>query len=265
MRALRASVRTTAVLLHLLWGSLLLAVRFRGVAPDALGIDQHRHRQRWCQSLYSKLGVNLQVAGTPARGGVLVVCNHISWLDILLLAGQTGANFLAKADLQRWPWLGWMIARGGTLFIERGRPGAATAAIAEIRTRLAQGEAVVVFPEGTTTDGTHMKRFNPRLLQAAVEAGVPVQPVGLTYGTPDQPEPDVPFIGDMTFLRSLGRIVGKPSIAASLVFHDPLPSTGCSRRPLAEAAEAQIRAGRCGEGPALPGPETATLPRCEVA
>lgn len=133
----------------------------------------------------------------------LYVMNHISWFDIPVLASQQALHFLSKAEVKSWPLIGWFTQRAGTLFIQRGVAGAAKNSLNEITQCLKKGGSVVVFPEGTTTDGSSLRNFHGRLLQAAISAQVSIQPIALRYPYKEGINPHVPYIDDMSFMDSV--------------------------------------------------------------
>jgi len=152
----------------------------------------------------------------------LFVMNHISWFDVPVLASQQPLHFLSKAEIKKWPLIGWLANRAGTLFIQRGTHGAAQKSLEEITECLQSGGSVVIFPEGTTTDGTTVKRFHGRLLQSAIDAGVKVQPIALRYPHEDGVNPLVPYIDDMTFMDSLLGLTRASPLEVELTFLTPI-------------------------------------------
>ena len=116
-------------------------------------------------------------------GGALLVCNHVSWLDIYLIYAARRVHFVSKAEVRAWPVAGWLAHKTGTLFIERGRRADTARINAEMRTLMQSGAWVAVFPEGTTSDGRGLRRFLPSLLQPAVELNCPIVPAALRYRT----------------------------------------------------------------------------------
>ena len=130
------------------------------------------------------VGARVRVAGTPLRRDVVFVSNHLSWIDIPLLAGATGTTFVAKGELRSVPLVGWLCTLNNTLFVERGDRMGIRAQIERLRAALANGWAVTIFIEGTTGDGRTLLPFKPALL-AAIDPpppGLRVQPVRIDYG-----------------------------------------------------------------------------------
>jgi 1-acyl-sn-glycerol-3-phosphate acyltransferase len=194
-----------------------------------------RRYDRWrARRMLAILGVELAVRGAPrVHGPVLVVANHVSWLDIDALNAIAGTRFVAKSEVRRWPVVGTVAARTDTFFIVRGSYRDAARVKAAIAAALARGERVCVFPEGTTTDGSRIGRFYAALLQAAVDSGVPVQPVALRYVGPDGNRiEDAAFIDDMTFVASLRKVLRHVRITAELTFGPCIDPAGRTRRDL---------------------------------
>jgi 1-acyl-sn-glycerol-3-phosphate acyltransferase len=168
-----------------------------------------------------------------------VLGNHISWLDISLVGGRWNVTFLGKSEIASWPVLGWIVRRAGTLFIERGR-GAARAVL-DIEAELKGGRSVVLFAEGTTTDGFSVRRFHSRLLQAALETASPVQPMAIRYFDAMGERTRIPsYAGEVTLLQSVWRTVSEPGVVAELTLFDPIPPEE-ERHLLARHAEGVVR------------------------
>jgi 1-acyl-sn-glycerol-3-phosphate acyltransferase len=184
------------------------------------------------------LGARVQVIGAPGARALLIA-NHISWLDIPVLGSIGDIGFLSKAEVRRWPLIGWMSAQIGTLFIKRGGHQT-TALIEQIRARVSSGRSVVIFPEGTTSDGHRLRRFHPRLMAAAQQPGISVQPLVIRYGSHARPDPVAPFIGDDNLLAHLWRVLCQPEIAVQVQFLEPIETGGLDRRRLATHCEEAI-------------------------
>ena len=177
---------------------------------------------RACFSAASRsLGLNIRCRGERAPGPVLLVSNHVSWSDIPVLGGIARLRFLSKAEVARWPLIGWLAGHAGTLFIQRGG-GRAAQTREEIARTLASGQSVLVFPEGTTSDGHQVLPFHSRLLPAASMAGVAIQPVSIGYLRNGRPDPVAPFIGDDAFESHLLRLLRQPAAEVMVVLHEPV-------------------------------------------
>lgn len=226
--------RCAGVLWHLLAGAVELLWRRAGRDPHSPAIAAAK--QRWCRRLLDIMGVELRVHGLARSGPVLLVSNHVSWLDIPVICAARPCDCLSKAEVSGWPLIGWIARSVGTLFIRRGA-GEAHAKVAEMRARLHQGRALLLFPEGTTSDGTGVRRFLPPLL--AVAEATPVQPVAIRYRDPSGcPDTRLAFLGDDDIHRHLWRLLGRRRIAVDLTFTVPLPPA--TPRALAIAARQQI-------------------------
>lgn len=178
----------------------------------------------WNTRLCHVFKANISVFGDMSQDATLYVMNHISWFDIPVLASQQPLHFLSKAEVKRWPLIGWFTQRAGTLFIQRGAAGAAEKSLNEITQCLKSGGSVVVFPEGTTTDGSGLRNFHGRLLQAAINAQVKVQPVALRYPYKGSINPHVPYIDDMTFMDSVMGLTRSKPLNVELHFLQPIDS-----------------------------------------
>ncbi|MEU6606255.1 lysophospholipid acyltransferase family protein [Streptomyces shenzhenensis] len=195
---------------------------------------------RWCRAIVRAAGVQVRITGTAApTGGLLLVANHISWLDIPLLAAVRPARMLAKTEIRQWPVAGAVAARAGVLFIERDRLRALPGTVARIARALRGGAAVVAFPEGSTWCGRAQGRFHRAVFQAALDAGVPVQPVHLHYRVGDGPASTAPaFVGEDTLFASMWRVATSRGLVAEVEVRPVIPAgSHPDRRSLAHAAE----------------------------
>lgn len=216
----KASFKLVRMTWHLLSG-IFLALVFvhKGIHQQPLA---SRLFIRWNRRLCNIFRAHITTHGQMLDEPTLFVMNHISWFDIPALATQQPLHFLSKAEVKNWPLIGWLAHRTGTLFIQRGTTGAAQKSLAEITHCLQSGGSVVVFPEGTTTDGTSVKRFHSRLLQAAIDARVKIQPVALRYPHHQGVNPYVPYIDDMSFMDSVLGLLHASTLQVELNFLTPL-------------------------------------------
>ncbi|MEU9174578.1 lysophospholipid acyltransferase family protein [Streptomyces sp. NPDC048420] len=227
----RAVLRLVAVTAVTLAGIVLLPVG-RWIPVGAV--------RWWCRAVVRASGVRVRMSGATApTGGVLLVANHISWLDIPLLAAVRPARMLAKSEIRHWPVAGWLTARSGTLFIDRDRLRALPDTVARIAGALRGGAAVAVFPEGSTWCGRAQGHFRRAVFQAALDAGVPVQPVSLRYRLVDGGASTAPaFIGDDSLLASVWRVVSARGLVAEVEVLPLIePGAHTERKSLARAAE----------------------------
>jgi 1-acyl-sn-glycerol-3-phosphate acyltransferase len=233
--------RSVRLSVHLIEGLLTTTIVFALVGARR----REALIQRWSQRLLQMLRVELQIHGHGAAaldGNVLIVANHVSWLDIFALLALKPSRFVAKAELRRWPLVGRLIEGVGTLFIERGRPHDARTINGHAAEALARGDVIAVFPEGTTTDGTTVLPFHGSLLQPIVDAAGHVQPIALRYREPSGAPSDAPaYVGDTSFLESLWRITGERALVVELHLAAPRPARDRHRRGLAREAEQVIR------------------------
>ena len=212
-----------------------------------LGVpNKQRLIRRWSQRLLRMLNVEARVHGLPDHGlpgNLLIVANHISWLDIFVLDTLQPARFIAKAELRRWPVVGRLAVGVGPLFIDRGRRHDTHKVNRHAADVLARGDVVAVFPEGTTTDGKDVLPFHGSLLQPIVDAGGHVQPIAIRYRTA-KGEPSVApaYVGDTNLLESFWHLTGARNLVVELHVAAPLAAHARHRRELSRAAEAAIRA-----------------------
>ncbi|MFE7649441.1 lysophospholipid acyltransferase family protein [Streptomyces phaeoluteigriseus] len=227
----RAVLRLVAVAVLLLAGIALLPVG-RSVPASLV--------RRWARAIVRAAGVRPRVTGAAVPdGGLLLVANHISWLDIPLLAVVRPARLIAKTEIRRWPVAGPLAARGGVLFIDRDRLRTLPGTVAHIAGLLRTGAAVGVFPEGSTWCGRAQGTFRRAVFQAALDAGVPVQPVRIHYRLTGGGSTTVPaFVGEDSLLASLWRVVTARGLVAEVEVRPALrPGTHADRRSLARAAQ----------------------------
>ncbi len=236
MSVLRIAIRLPLIGIHVVIGILLCIF---ALTPD--GHKAGNARQRgivcwWLRTCTRLVGIRLHIHGKPAEGASLVVANHISWMDIVIVGSLQPVSFLSKAEVARWPIIGYLARKAGTLFIDRGA-GAETAAQL-ISERLRVGASVAFFPEGTTSDGTEIQRFHPRLFMAAIDTHAWVQPMVITYpcnSAHDGVHEKAPYTSDVPFFTHALAVLGEPCIHAVVRYTDSLPGDG-DRKQLAEKA-----------------------------
>ena len=221
MPAIRLTSRLTLFILFLLL-TAAIAVGVRVVEKISGKAVDRTPWARFCFGGAARcLGFRVRRYGRVTQGPVLFVSNHVSWSDIPILGGVAPLRFLSKAEVSRWPVIGWLAVQAGTLFIQRGS-GRVNQSRTDIQHALASGQSVLVFPEGTTTLGITVLPFHGRLLNAATEANVPIQPISIGYRRNDRPDHLAPFIGDDEFQAHLLRMLKQPAVEVTLMFHEPV-------------------------------------------
>lgn len=174
---------------------------------------------------------------------MVLVANHVSWLDIFVLNAVQPACFIAKVELRRWPFIGWLIAGVGTLFIERSRRRHTQEVNRHVGEALAGGDVVAIFPEGRTSHGIDVQPFHGSLLQPVIDVAGHVQPVAIRYRLASGSPTIVPaYVEDVSFLGSVWRITAERAMVVELTFATAIPAAKQHRRALARASETAIRA-----------------------
>lgn len=233
------ALRLARLGLHLLRGVGTVGL----VYPLVAGRRRLTLKQRWARRLLEILGIRLALDGADVVPASLLVANHISWIDIFVINAIRPASFVSKDEVRRWPLIGWLAARTGTLFLQRGSRRQAHVMSEAVGAVLRGGGNVAVFPEGTTTDGLGVRHFHAALLQPAIDAGKPIQPLALRYLTPGGAHCAAPaYVGDISLWQCLKAILAQGAIVAALEVMPAICSTEGPRRALADAARRRIAA-----------------------
>ncbi|PQA76755.1 1-acyl-sn-glycerol-3-phosphate acyltransferase [Rhodoferax sp. TS-BS-61-7] len=228
MARVLACWRLLRVFTHVLAG----AWRIRWVFPRLQQPARDAEVQAWAREMLARLAIKLIVHGQPpAVGPVLLVANHISWLDIVVMHAARHCRFISKASVQHWPIVGTLANGAGTLYIERESRRDAMRVVHHMAERLGAGDVLAVFPEGTTGDGTTVRPFHANMLQAAIAAQAPVQPVGLHFGDSAGQHSLAPcYIGDDSLWDSLWRTLKTQGLQAVVSFGQVQLPEGRDRR-----------------------------------
>jgi len=181
--------------------------------------------------------------GQSVQTGVLWVSNHVSWLDIPVIGSIIPTFFLSKAEIAKWPVIGWMATTANTLFISRGS-GDADSVTQQMEKFLRDGYPVVFFPEGTTSDGRNVRRIHGKLLQAAMDTQVPIQPIVICYvdehGNFDEA---IPYYGNMNMLQSVKRVLDNRPAKAYVLPLQPIIPGDKTRSQLTELLQQRMSDG----------------------
>ncbi len=224
-------------------GLLLMGLFSKRNKNGLISQKQKNIRQWWLRKVVKIVGLKLEVIGEVPKDSdsSLWVANHISWLDIPVI-GSEGVAFLSKAEVRKWPVIGWLGEKGGTVYIQRGGNGASALASKRIADKINAGDSVLVFPEATTTDGKDIKRFHARIFAPALDHELQVQPIAIRYLDKNgDHHPNISW-SDESFLSNLINILGEPVINVELTFLPLLIADNYTeRKHLANDAYDQIR------------------------
>jgi 1-acyl-sn-glycerol-3-phosphate acyltransferase len=208
-----------------LLGGFLLVPLMRGAALRTLA-----------RAMLATVGVRVERRGPAPRPGSLLVANHVSWLDILVLLATSPVKLVAKGEVGDWPAIGKLAGLSGAIFLNRARPKQLPDTVREVAASLRDSKSVAVFPEGTTFCGVGQGRFRPAMFQAAIDANAPVVPTSINYDSTA-----AAFIGDDTLWDSVRRVAALRSLTVTLVTAPALrPAPGADRRALARAAQTSL-------------------------
>ena len=234
--------RWTRVMLHVGWCLMMTTLIYPRVSQRV----RARLTQRWSHTLLRILNVGLSVHGArPAADApkLFVVANHVSWLDIFVINAAHPSRFVAKSEIRDWPIVGLLAVHGGSIFVERTKRTDTARINREIHDIWESGDTVAVFPEGTTTTGDRILKFHTSLFEPAVVNAVTLAPAAVRYRSENGEANEAAlFIGDTTFGKSMGMIIGQRRMIAEITFAPPVDTTSMTRRDAALAAEDAIAA-----------------------
>jgi 1-acyl-sn-glycerol-3-phosphate acyltransferase len=195
------------------------------------------------------LGLKIDVVGAPSPARpLLIAANHVSWLDIPLITAALPVSFIAKREVQGWPVFGLLAKLQRSVFVDRTRRRQSTVANSEIAGRLLAGDAMVLFAEGTSSDGSGVLPFRSALIGAATEAcarrpagKILIQPLAVTYV--GEAARAAPWHGEMDLLPHFAEVLRMPALRAVLSWGEPVACSGqTDRKQLAKELEAEVRA-----------------------
>lgn len=186
-------------------------------------------------------GADVRTIGKPINRNVLFIANHVSWLDILVLAGRTGTAFVAKADMESWPVLGWLADQNNTVYVQRENRSSAHTQASSLQDALLAGQPVTLFPEGTTAAGSELLPFRSSLIAAVVPApeGISIQPVAIDYGSIAD---EIAWTNDESVGKNALLLMSRPGrLKVNLHFLEPLNHADFGdRKAIAAHSRAEI-------------------------
>lgn len=236
-RWLRAIYRLLRVLGFLL--ALFVRIRMGFRQLDEAG--RRERLQYWSRLLLSHLGVRMVIQGHARPGAKLIVANHVSWLDIMAINAAEPSRFVSKAEVSRWPLIGDIVTLSGTIYLERSRRRDALRVVGLVTQTLKDGHVAAVFPEGTTGTGQQLLPFHGNVLQAAIDADVPVQAIALRYSDARHGvSRAAAYAGDTNLFQSLWWVATAQDLTATAVFLAARRVTHADRRALADLLRTDI-------------------------
>jgi len=238
MRSLKALWKFARVLAWIARGYVDVRWTFAKLSDD----QQARYVEVWARGMLAVMGIQVRVKGHPAPGPVLMAANHISWLDILVMHAACHCRFVAKSEIRAWPVVGVLTTGGGSLYIERSSNRDAMRVVHQMADALRQGQVLAVFPEGGTGDGVNLLPFHANLLQAAISADAPIQPIALQFLEASSGEPSFApcYHNQDTLLSSLWRTLCAPPLLAQVRYGATQMADGRNRREWAQALQATV-------------------------
>ncbi|HEX4605014.1 MAG TPA: lysophospholipid acyltransferase family protein [Candidatus Angelobacter sp.] len=215
-RILRVVLRGTG----LAWGivaclSEYLLRRLAGRLPEQTRIEV---LHRWSRWTLARMAITVAVKGSPPSTG-LIASNHLSYLDIIVHSAVAPCAFVSKREVRRWPGVGWIATLAGTIYVDRSRRSETHAIQPEIQSALASGLRLVLFPEGTSSDGSGLLRFHSSLFQPAVDLQAPVSAASIAYAVSGGiAGTEACWWGNMPLFPHLIKLLSKDSVTATVGF-----------------------------------------------
>lgn len=202
-----------------------------------------RYIQAFCRKMVGSFGIKVVEVEPVQQYHGLWVSNHVSWMDIPVVGTVSPAFFLSKAEIGEWPIFGKLAYAAGTVFIKRGSGDAGSVA-AQIAEFLRQGFSVIFFPEATTTDGSKIKRIHGKLLQAAIDADVPVRAMVIAYVNKDGSlSQELPYYGKLTMKQSLKKVLDTKNVTAYVLPLEAIDPQGRSKSELTDLLQQHMQEG----------------------
>lgn len=240
MRRFSAFLKLLRAIGHALGGWWTIRFKFPVMTPA----EREAAVQQWAARMLALMGVQLKVQGTPpASGPMLLVCNHLSWLDILVIHAARHVRFVSKSDVRHWPLIGTLSTGAGSLYIERERRRDAVRVVHHMTDALRKGDLIAIFPEGTTSDGHALLPFHANLMQAAISADAPIQPAALRFADAATGETSQAprYIDDDNLVASLWNTLKAPPLLAILRFGEAQSAYGRERRSWARSLHDDVQ------------------------
>jgi 1-acyl-sn-glycerol-3-phosphate acyltransferase len=246
---LRLSYKVILIIVLFLAGLIIAGIIFpiiNAACSSNKARDNCNHlKVEWLKCFSRILNLHIKIDGAVADGAAILVSNHISWLDIISIGQHLPSCFIAKNDILNWPVIGYLAVQGGTIFIRRGDKQQVRTTAEKMVWLLKQSRKIIAFPEGTTSDGTHVLPFHSSLFQPALLTKSAIQPIALEYlGEAKQL---APFIGEEAFVPHLLRMLAMEELHMSMKILPVIKTSGKKRHELAKHSRDNICSALCSE------------------
>ena len=198
----------------------------------------------WSMCVLKSLNIRKRIKGKNYNNGkpILIVSNHISWVDIPLMLSLARVTFLSKSEIKKWPVLGYLASKAGTVFIDRSKITEIKSVTKKITTLINQGKNILLFPEGTTSKGDAVLPFHASFLQSAIDAKCQVLPVSIRYLKSDnKPDYAPAYVEGLSFLDTLFNLAKTRQIIAEVHYHELINVSNLNRRDLAKLLHHKIQ------------------------
>ena len=223
IRVARFIIRLVLLVFLIVLGLLLTGLIFPMLSQAA----HERSIQLWSKLLLLVLGVRVKIEGAPIQtSAVMLVANHVSWIDIFILNSRRATYFVAKQEIRDWPIVGRLVVQTGTIFVDRSSRSAMRGVNKELNERFDKGMCTGLFPEGTTSDGLSVKSFFGGLLEAPLKSQVPIQPVAILFYHKGQRSSFASFIGEETLVHNIWVLLSNFGISVTVRYLEPITQLG---------------------------------------
>lgn len=241
---IKKTYRLLRIILHVLWG--VVQVLYYLNDKNTTGDKEQLIIQRWFERFVRLLNIEKRVHGEIYSNKQLMVANHVSWKDIVLLNSVYPARFVAMSEIATWPVVGWLATKVGTLFVKRGSISELRQLNAKISEALKKGIRVTLFPEGGTSDGHDIAHLYPGLFQSVInasddKASLGVQPIVIIYKVDGELSPHIPFTGEVNMLANLWAVLGFDHITADIYFTPYICARNMTRKTLSQRSLQQMQ------------------------
>ncbi len=239
--------RFTGLIIHLVKGFFVFGFNTNNdeIIKQGISTQQRQDLQQWLKKLLALYHVEVVVHGSNVESPKMIVANHVSWLDVVILSSLYPGHFIAKSEIRSWPVMGAMISSIGTLFVQRGKRSEIKKLSLHVGQILKNKSSVVFFPEGKTGDGKQINNLHSGLFESAITAGMDVQPILVVYkDSSGYPSQVMPYLKGQNLYQSimavLGETAGEKKITAHLFALDPIATKDFSRKEIGAKVKQQL-------------------------